>query len=145
MLRHPLLEARGVDHGFGCRDVPPPELVPSFFGLFALTPESFRRTPEDPLAPVRALDPELAQLVVAEKACVSCHTFHGVGGRTGHLRARDAVRVGGFGLALEEYPPEAWRRYVFEQLDVAAEIGATPVVLAPEAQKLLYEAVEAAR
>ncbi|MDP7073366.1 MAG: alpha/beta hydrolase [Myxococcota bacterium] len=126
-------------------DPVPPELVPSLFGLFVLTPESFRRTESDPLAPVRALEPALAQLVTAEKACVACHTFHGVGGRAGHLRARDAAVVGGYGQALEEYPPKVWRRYVFEQADVAAEIGATQVILAPEAQQLLFRAVETAR
>ncbi len=126
-------------------DPVPPELVPSLFGLFVLTPESFRRTESDPLAPVRVLEPALAQLVTAEKACVACHTFHGVGGRAGHLRARDAAVVGGYGQALEEYPPKVWRRYVFEQADVAAEIGATQVILAPEAQQLLFRAVEAAR
>jgi acetyl esterase/lipase len=126
-------------------DPVPPELVPSLFGLFVLTPESFRRTESDPLAPVRALEPALAQLVTAEKACVACHTFHGVGGRAGHLRARDAAVVGGYGQALEEYPPKVWRRYVFEQADVAAEIGATQVILAPEAQQPLFRAVETAR
>ncbi len=126
-------------------DPVPPELVPSLFGLFVLTPESFRRTESDPLAPVRVLEPALAQLVTAEKACVACHTFHGVGGRAGHLRARDAAVVGGYGQALEEYPPKVWRRYVFEQADVAAEIGATQVILAPEAQQLLFRAVETAR
>lgn len=124
---------------------PPSELVPSLFGLFALTPDSFRRTEEDPLAPVRALDPELVELVVSEKACVACHTFHGVGGRTGHLRASDGVVVGGTGRGLETYPPKVWRRYVFDQSAVAAEIGATPVMLPPESQRLLYEAVEVAR
>lgn len=124
---------------------PPPEVVPSLFGLFGLTPGSFRRSADDPLASVRTLGPEVSELVVSQKACVACHGFHGAGGRAGHLRARDGAVVGGFGLELEKYPPEAWRRYIFEQRDVAAEIGATPVMLSPDSQKLLYEAVEAAR
>jgi acetyl esterase/lipase len=127
------------------RKPPPAELAPGVFGLFALTPESFTRTDTDPWAPLRGLPDPLRRLVVDRKACVSCHQFHGAGGRAGHLRARDAGLVGGFGLALEAYPPEAWRRYVFEQLEVAEEIGASAVVLAPEEQQLLYDAVVAAR
>ena len=42
-------------------------------------------------------------------------------------------------------PAEAWRRYVFEQSDVAAEIGATPVLLEPRWQRILYDAVVAER
>ena len=127
------------------RKPPPPDLVPGVFGMFALTPESFRRTDTDPWAPLRRLPDELHRLVVDRRACVSCHQFRGAGGRAGHLRARDAQLVGGFGLALEDYPPEAWRRYVFEQLEVAEEIGASAVVLTPEEQRLLYDAVVAAR
>jgi acetyl esterase/lipase len=127
------------------RKPPPPERTPGVFGLFALTPDSFQRSDADPWAPLRGLPDPLRELVVERKACVACHQFHGVGGRAGHLRARDAELVGGFGLPLEEYPPEVWRRYVFEQLEVAEQIGATPVVLAPEERRLLYDAVVQAR
>jgi hypothetical protein len=127
-------------------DAPPPELVAGVFGLFALTPESFRLHPDDPLAPVRAAaEPALARLLIEEKACVSCHAFAGVGGRAGHLRARDAEIVGGFAEPLESYPPEVWRRYVYDQTQVAAEIGANAVILAPEIQDLLYHGVVRAR
>jgi acetyl esterase/lipase len=123
-------------------EAPPPELLGSPFGRFALTVESFRRSAEDPLAPLRRdLSSEMQEFLIRGKACVSCHGFRGVGARAGHLRARDGDLVGGFALALEEYPPEVWRRYVFEQLDVAAEIGATAVVLDPAMQKRLYETV----
>ena len=57
----------------------------------------------------------------------------------------DGCGVTVFGLPLEAYPPEAWRRYVFEQLEVAEEIGASAVVLAPEERRLLYDAVVQAR
>ena len=127
------------------RKQPPPALVPSVFGMFALTPESLRVTDEDPFAGLAGLDPELRDFLVTERACVSCHRFRGVGARAGHIRASDGRLVGGFALALEEYPADAWRRYVFEQSDVAAEIGATPVLLEPRWQRILYEAVVAER
>jgi hypothetical protein len=49
--------------------------------------------------------------------------------------------VGGFGLALEDYPAETWRRYVFEQKRVAAEIGATPVPLEGVTAQRLFDLV----
>jgi hypothetical protein len=127
------------------REQPPRELVSSVFGMFALTPESLSVSDQDPLAGLRTLDPGLQEFLTRDKACVSCHRFRGVGARAGHIRASDGELVGGFGLPLEEYPPEAWRRYVFEQQDVAAEIGATPVDLTPEWQRVLHRAVVDAR
>ena len=128
------------------REKPPRELLSSVFGLFALTPESLRLSDTDPHAALRAaLDPDFLGFVTRDKACVSCHAFRGVGPRAGHIRASDGQRVGGFALPLEEYPPAAWRRYVFEQADVAAEIGATPVMLSDEWRQLLYDEVVRAR
>jgi acetyl esterase/lipase len=128
-------------------ETPPPELLGSVFGLFALTPESFRLHADDPLAPVRvaAGDPALARLLITDKACVSCHQFGAAGGRAGHIRALDSRIVGGFAEPLESYPAEVWRRYVYDQFNVAAEIGASPVVLRPEIQELLYHGVVRAR
>jgi hypothetical protein len=51
------------------------------------------------------------------------------------------VLVGGFGLALEDYPPETWRRYVFEQKRVAAEIGATHMAVDGPLAQRLYDLV----
>jgi acetyl esterase/lipase len=127
------------------RKQPPRELVRSVFGMFALSHESLRRVDEDPLAALRTLDPAFQEFLIQEKACVSCHSFRGAGTRAGHIRASDGQRVGGFALPLEEYPAEAWRRYVFEQAEVAAEIGATPVDLTPEWQRILFDAVVAER
>jgi len=127
------------------REPPPRELVASVFGLFALTPESLRRSAEDPLASLReGLDPELRDLLLTDAACVCCHRFRGAGARAGHLRARDGELVGGFALPLEEYPPEVLRRFLSEQDEVAREIGATMVPLDPGLREKLYEAVRRA-
>jgi acetyl esterase/lipase len=124
---------------------PAPDAIdPRAIGRFALTPESFAVVDADPLAPLRELAPAEQRLLTQEFHCVSCHAFRGAGGRASHLRARDGERVGGYGLPLEEYPPPVWRRYCFEQADVAAEIGASPVPLGEHAQAL-FELVERER
>jgi arylformamidase len=122
----------------------PPEIDPRAIGRFALTPESFARVEADPLAPLADLAPDERRILTDEFHCVSCHAFRGVGGRAAHLRARDGQRVGGYGLPLEQYPPEVWRRYCFEQEEVAARIGASPVPLGDQA-RTLFELVERER
>jgi acetyl esterase/lipase len=126
-------------------DEPPEPVGPAVFGRFGLVPDGFRLEARDPLARLRDLPEPLFELLTRDKACVSCHSFHGVGARAGHIRLRDGERVGGFALPLEEYPAEVWRRYVFEQGDVAREIGATPVDLDETVKSPLYEAVIRAR
>jgi hypothetical protein len=111
------------------------------FGRYALTPESFRLSEADPWRVVRDLPGELESALTRDLACVACHQLRGAGGRAGHLRASDAAEVGGFGLPLEAYPAEVWRRYVFEQKRVAAEIGADPVALEGEIAQRLYDLV----
>jgi hypothetical protein len=90
---------------------------------------------------VRELPEEMQAVLTREPACLACHQLRGVGARAGHLRASDATLVGGFGLALEEVPPDAWRRFVFEQKQVAAELGATPVALTGSQAQRLFDLV----
>jgi acetyl esterase/lipase len=123
----------------------PAALGSRVFGRYALTPESFRLGAADPWAAVRDLPDDLSPAVTRELACVACHQLRGAGSRAGHLRASDAALVGGFGLALEDYPAEVWRRYVFEQKRVAAEIGATPVRLEGAFAQRLYDLVVSER
>ncbi len=119
----------------------PKALGSRVFGRYALTPESFRLSETDPWRAVRDLPDELDSALTRDLGCVACHQLRGAGGRAGHLRARDAAQVGGFGLALEAYPAEVWRRYVFEQKRVAAEIGADPVALVGVIAQRLYDLV----
>ena len=123
----------------------PKALGSRVFGRYALTPESFRLSDTDPWAAVRDLPADLRSALTLDLGCVACHRLRGAGSRAGHLRARDAALVGGFGLPLEEYPAEVWRRYVFEQKRVAAEIGAVPVPLEGEIARRLYDLVVSER
>jgi hypothetical protein len=140
----PWVLARPLGAFIQFREQPPPELDPNLFGRVALLPESFALTRDDPLEPLRSLPEPVRAMVTEEFRCVSCHQLRGVGAAAGHLRATDAARVGGVALALETYPPEVWRRYCFEQGDVAAEIGASVVNLGDRAG-LLFELVETER
>ena len=120
---------------------PPRWLFMRDFGRYQLEPRSFRRTAEDPLAPVRSLSPGLLAFVTREKGCLGCHRLRGAGRNAAHIRLADARLTGGVALDLEQYPAEAWRRYCFEQEAVADEVGATPVDLPPELTRQLYELV----
>jgi acetyl esterase/lipase len=123
---------------------PPPETDPKLFGRFGLQADAFSVSDEDPLAPLRSLPDDEERILTQTFRCVSCHSFRGVGGKAAHLRARDGEKVGGFALPLESYPPEVWRRYCFEQVDLAAEIGASAVPLGEDATTL-FELVERER
>ncbi len=123
----------------------PAALGSRVFGRYALTSESVRLSEVDPWAAVSDLPNDLRAAVTRDFACLACHQLRGAGSRAGHLRASDAALVGGFGLALEDYPAEAWRRYVFDQTRVAAEIGATPVLLEGAIAQRLFDLVVSER
>lgn len=112
---------------------------------FSLTVEAFRRSEEDPLAPLRDLDPELQRVLIHDNACVSCHSVRGVGPRSGHLRASDGEPQGGFALPLEEYPPDVWRRFVFEPAAAAEAIGTSMNPIQGPGAQLLFDLVERER
>jgi acetyl esterase/lipase len=127
------------------RTEPPRDLFMRDFGRSGLEPGSFRRVAVDPLAAVRDLPPALLRLVTVEKGCLGCHRLRGAGANAAHIRLADAQLTGGVALDLEQYPAEAWRRYCFEQVQVADEVGATPVDLPAELARELYELVDRER
>ncbi len=103
----------------------------------ALTTRSFALSAKDPLAAARAKPAVVATALTNEQGCLQCHTLHGEGARAHHLRARDGQLAEGFALALEEYPPEVLRRFLFEQKDVAKDFGVGPLQLPEATAKLL--------
>jgi acetyl esterase/lipase len=123
------------------REAPPREWEATVAGRFALTSESFQVFDEDPWLELRDLSEPMEAVLTRGEGCVSCHTFQGAGGRAGHLLARDGALVGGHGLPLESYTPGVLRRFVFEQAEVAAELGAPPVEIDPAHAQAFYDLI----
>lgn len=124
---------------------PPAGEPPTSLPDFSLELSSFQLVDADPLAALRDVEPELMPVLAGNSGCLRCHSLRGAGSRAGHLRALDAKPQGGFALPLEEYPPDVWKRFVFEP-EVAAELVGAPLVSVsgPGAARL-FELVEAER
>ncbi|MDB5217876.1 MAG: hypothetical protein JWO86_5803 [Myxococcaceae bacterium] len=107
---------------------------------FALTASSFKVVDEDPLAVARKTPKPLADALTNEQGCLQCHALHGNGARAHHLRADDGLVAEAHGLALEEYPRDVLRRFLFEQDAVAKSFGVGPLhVSETVANQLLAE------
>jgi len=124
---------------------PGPEQGSAIFGRYGLTLESFRLREEDSFARLADLPESARSLLRETHACLACHRLRGVGGRAGHIRATDAVLMGGHALPLERYPRVVWKRFIFDQAAVAEEVGADAVVFEPEEAQLLFDLVERER
>jgi hypothetical protein len=77
--------------------------------------------------------------------CLYCHSYGRVGARSHHVHALTGKPQGGFALALEEYPAEVWKNFMFNQVEVAKKMGATPNIVRESARQTLYELVNSAR
>ena len=107
---------------------------------FALTADSFRVVDEDPLAVARKVPSALADALTNTQGCLQCHALHGNGAKAHHLRASDGQVAEAHGLALEEYPRDVLRRFLFEQDAVAKSFGVGPLhVSETVANQLLAE------
>jgi arylformamidase len=141
----PPIMARSVGAFIHFIKEPPANLVPDTRAHFSLTPDSFRFTPTDPLVAVASTPVEVHKVLTQTNACLSCHGFRGAGARAGHVEAATGKMRGGFALAFEEYPPEAWRRFMLEPEAAARMIGVRANPVEGAAARLLYELVEAER
>jgi hypothetical protein len=110
-------------------------------GDFALTPASFKVVATDPLAPLRSKP--FAKVLTDEQGCAQCHASSGVGPRAHHLRATDGKLAEAYALALEEYPREVLRRFLFEQDDVAQLFGVGAIRVPEPARSQLFAAASA--
>jgi acetyl esterase/lipase len=124
---------------------PPPGARNGTGAAFGLTIDSFRLTTTDPLARVRDVPAEVAPVLMGEVGCLTCHSFRSAGARSFHVKAEDAKPHGGCAFALEEYPADVWRRFLYDQKAVAETIGVNPLVVAEPAATLLHNLVAAER
>ena len=123
---------------------PPRELAAQSWH-FGLTEESFRRVQTDPLTAVRDVPKDVEEALTFRNGCVFCHSFRGAGSRSHHVHALTGKPQGGLALALEDYPPEVWRNFMFNQVEVANKMGATPNIVQESARQALFELVNKAR
>lgn len=111
-----------------------------------LTPSSFRWQREDPLRSVRILPDSIQDVLIGASGCLHCHAFRGEGAGSQHVLLEDpSVRGGGIALALEQYPPDVLRAFLFEQERVAGMFGARPLVLSANLAAELEALVRAER
>jgi len=137
MIRH--VGAFLYDPAPSAAEAPPRFDVPTL-AEFALTTDSFRVVDEDPLAVARKLPSALADALTNTQGCLQCHALHGNGAKAHHLRASDGQVAEAHGLALEEYPRDVLRRFLFEQDAVAKSFGVGPLhVSETVANQLLAE------
>ncbi|MSP37066.1 MAG: alpha/beta hydrolase [Deltaproteobacteria bacterium] len=122
---------------------------PQEFGLqaaqFGLTEDSFRLVANDPLARFKDLRKDLYETVTVRNGCVYCNGLRGTNVRSHHIVAGTGTAYGGEALALESYPPEVWRAFIFDQINVAKKIGASPNVVAESVRQELFELVNQSR
>ena len=71
----------------------------------------------------------------------------GIGAATASLtlRRRTGKLHGGFALPLESYPAEVWRTFMFQQIEVAKRMGATPNIVSDGARQTLFDLVNRSR
>jgi len=123
----------------------PPQEFALQAAQFALTEDSFRLAAGDPLAAFKDLRKELYDTVTVRNGCVYCHSLRGTDVRSHHILAGTGTAYGGEALPLESYPPEVWRSFVFDQVNVAKKIGASPNVVAETVRQDLFELVNRSR
>ena len=137
----PYLMARSVGAFVHFLKPPSAELQPPTASMYALTTESFRLYENNPLAKMSDLPKQVYDVMYYRNACFSCHSFRGTDVRAGHVRARNGEPSGGFALPLESYPPEVFRRFMFEQEKSAALMGVRPNAVTGPAVRQLYDLV----
>lgn len=119
---------------------PPAELQPRSWH-HALTEKSFRLVENDPLAVLSDVPKDVHDVLTHRNGCIYCHSFRGIGSRSHHILASNGAPHGGFALPLEEYPPQVWKAFLFNQREVAEKMGATPNVVEGNARQALYDLV----
>src|SRR5262249_515537 len=111
----------------------------------ALTVNSFHLAETDPLAPIGDVPKEIYETLTHQNECIYCHSFRGIGSHSHHRQGGNGAPYGGIALPLEEYRPEVWKAFLFNQEEVAAKIGASPNIVDENLKEALYELVVKSR
>jgi acetyl esterase/lipase len=140
----PPLMARPVGAFIYFLDEPPPRLWPHP-SQYALTQDSFKLVEEDPLGALAELPRAVYEALTFKNGCVYCHSFRGIGSRSHHILSANGAPHGGFALALETYPLQVWKEFMFNQTEVAKKMGTMPNVVDDRARQSLYDLVVESR
>jgi len=140
----PPMMARPVGAFLYFLEEPPAQLAPRA-GHYALTVDGFKLVAEDPLAPLADLPKPVYETLTFRNGCVYCHGFRAMAARSHHSVAATGAARGGFALPLESYPAQVWKAFMFDQMNVAKKIGASPNVVDADAREALYKLVAEAR
>jgi acetyl esterase/lipase len=124
------------------RKPPPDDVRNATYAPFGLDGTSFRWVERDPLEAVRSLTGGLREAVIGTQGCLKCHSFRGSGARAHHALAASGKPYGAFALALEEYPTDVLRRFLFEQDKVARSFGVVPLPVEPSVARELFDLVQ---
>ncbi len=136
---------RGLGGMLHFRKPPPRHLVLRFSADMSLLPESFSLAERAPLQAFPDLPEELMPVMTHENGCLSCHMLRGVGSLAHHNRIDDGGKQGGLALPLEDYPPEVWHRFVFQQQVAANLVGVVANLIPEAAREPLFELVNKSR
>lgn len=124
---------------------PPPRELTAQSWHFGLTADSFRRAQADPLKPIRDVPKNVEEALTFRNGCIYCHSFRGAGAESRHVNALNGKPQGGVALPLENYPPDVWKAFMFDQENVAKKMGATPNIVGESARQTLFELVNESR
>lgn len=124
---------------------PSSDLFAHSYSRFGLEPGSFSWVEDDPRPELSGVDPKVVKLLNGGGGCLECHAFRRAGAMSRHVDAWSGLPNGGAALALEDYPAEPWRRFLFDQTAVAKQIGVEPLPLEPVVARKLYELVAESR
>lgn len=123
----------------------PAELVNKSYAQFSLTAKSFHWQEQDPLAAVRDVPATVLPTLIGEQGCLKCHSWRGAGSKAHHLLSSDGKPYGAFALALDEYPEDVLRRFLYQQEDVAKGFDVSPLMVPKPIADELYALVNASR
>ena len=86
--------------------------------------ESLELSENNPLEGLEISDRDVSNLIHGN--CISCHKVFGFGGEAHHINALTLVKEPGFALPLENYDKKVMQNFLFNQTEVAAQIGVNP-------------------